>query len=262
MRFAVGDVHGFHDALVASMQHAGLVDEHRDWSGGEARVCFLGDFFDRGPDGVGAVESVMRWQKQAAEAGGEIAAVLGNHELLALGVHKFGASMINTDRDQRSFALAWMTNGGQVSDQDRLRADHVDWLTGLPAILRWDSDILMHADTCDYLEIGDTIDAINDQLAEALGSEDAAVWWAAFRRLTSRYAFLEDSGVDRARQLLDRLGGRRIVHGHSTIGDLTDSSAVEVRGPWAYADGLVLAVDGGMYEGGPLLVVPLETSPA
>jgi hypothetical protein len=28
-----------------------------------------------------------------------------------------------------------------------------------------------------------------------------------------------------------------------------------VTGPWSYADGLVLAIDGGLYAGGPLLVV-------
>jgi hypothetical protein len=58
--------------------------------------------------------------------------------------------------------------------------------------------------------------------------------------------------------VLDRLGGEHIVHGHSIIGSLVDRPSEQVEGPFAYADGLVLAIDGGRYDGGPLLLVELH----
>ena len=37
--------------------------------------------------------------------------------------------------------------------------------------------------------------------------------------MTSRYAFRGDTGPVVATELLERLGGRRIVHGHSIVAD-------------------------------------------
>ena len=47
------------------------------------------------------------------------------------------------------------------------------------------------------------------------------------------------------------------MHGHSIIGTLVDGRP-EVDGPLTYADGLVVAIDGGRYDGGPLLLVELS----
>jgi hypothetical protein len=76
--------------------------------------------------------------------------------------------------------------------------------------------------------------------------------------MTTRYAFLGDEGPDRAREVLGALGGSRIIHGHSIIGDLRNIDPESVEAAWEYADRLVLAIDGGIYAGGPSLVVPLE----
>ncbi len=55
------------------------------------------------------------------------------------------------------------------------------------------------------------------------------------------------------------MGGTRIVHGHSIIGDLRNIESFAVEQAWPYADGLALAIDGGIYDGGPSLVVPLTS---
>jgi hypothetical protein len=62
--------------------------------------------------------------------------------------------------------------------------------------------------------------------------------------------------------MLQQLGGRRIVHGHSIIGTLTGQHPSEVSGPLSYAGGRALAVDGGIYARGPCLVVRLDQDPA
>ena len=58
-----------------------------------------------------------------------------------------------------------------------------------------------------------------------------------------------------AATMLRMLGGDRIVHGHSIIASLTGQDCAQVDGPLLYAGGLALAVDGGRYAGGPLLLV-------
>jgi hypothetical protein len=58
--------------------------------------------------------------------------------------------------------------------------------------------------------------------------------------------------------MLDTFGGQTIVHGHSIIGLLVNKPSREITDPIAYADGLVVAIDGGRYDGGPLLLVRLD----
>jgi hypothetical protein len=82
--YVVGDVHGEYDKLVRLLRDAGLVDGELRWSGGDTTLWFLGDYVDRGPDGVGVVELVMRLQVEADEAAGKVGALLGNHEPVIL----------------------------------------------------------------------------------------------------------------------------------------------------------------------------------
>lgn len=257
----VSDPHGHRDELVAVLQAASLLDADEHWSGGAGRLWFLGDFFDRGPDGVGIVDLVRRLQDEAAAGGGHVGAVLGNHEVLALGRHVFGDQALPRRVGalrQRSFARSWLSNGGQAQDQRRLTPDHLAWLRSLPALALVDGWLLMHSDTTQYHAWGDGIEAVNRAVRRALDGGLPEVW-DVWRRLTERYEFSEaPSGAQAARDTLARFGGTRIVHGHSIIATLTGGRPEETEGPLSYADGLVLAVDGGLYAGGPLLVVQLE----
>ena len=54
----------------------------------------MGDLVDHGPDGIGAVELVMRLQQQAARTGGRVQVLLGNHDMLLLAAHRFGTRPI------------------------------------------------------------------------------------------------------------------------------------------------------------------------
>ncbi len=264
MRYAVGDVHGHRREVRAALGQLGLVDPNGDWSGGEAELWFVGDLMDRGPDGVGVVADVIRWQQQAPASGGRVGSVLGNHEVLALGLRRFmdtsvgGASPFEPTR---SFALSWMINGGQVRDQQLLTDEMVAWMSDLPAVARLGDDVLLHADTTEYLLWGSDAETISEAVTSVLHGDDLELWWELWRTMTTRHAFLGDEGPAQARLLLDAVGGNRVVHGHSIIGDLRDMASELVEDAWVYADGLALAVDGGIYDGGPSLVVRLDGTP-
>ena len=73
----IGDVHGQLEKLRDLLRGAELIrkdkDQNETWSGGDSTLWLMGDLVDHGPDGIGAVELVMRLQQQAAWAGGRVA---------------------------------------------------------------------------------------------------------------------------------------------------------------------------------------------
>ncbi|MBB6032393.1 metallophosphoesterase [Phytomonospora endophytica] len=257
--YVVSDLHGHRDAFVAALKEAGLVDDEERWSGGTASLWCLGDFTDRGPDGIGVIELVMALSEQAAEAGGTVDALLGNHEILLLGAHLFGEEAVPGEDPPKQFAAWWILNGGRDSDAERLTDEIFEWLRTRHALRLEGDHLLMHTDAPTYLNYGTTIDEINEAVSGVLAGDDLAKWWELFRLMTSRRAFYGEGEqpVWTARTMLGMLGGERIVHGHSTIADQFGVAPSAVDGPRLYCQGLALAVDGGVYQGGPCLLVRL-----
>lgn len=266
--YVVGDVHGYLDELVTELQAQDLIDADRRWSAGNARLWFLGDFTDRGPDGIGVIDLVMRLSAEAAAAGGYCKALMGNHELLLIGAKRFGDTPVQSGAGTATFQAAWLLNGGQRTDMDRLEDVHLQWMSRLDAATLADGHLLLHSDTTAYLDYGSSIEDVNDTIHELLNRHDADITWDLFRKFTKRFAFRdEETGPDAVRELLGTYGGGRVVHGHSPIpyllGEVGTEDGDESRGPEAvdgphvYADGLAIAMDGGVTMAGKLLVVQL-----
>ncbi|MFF2075057.1 metallophosphoesterase [Kitasatospora sp. NPDC058162] len=261
--YVVGDVHGYLEELRAELHHQGLIDDGGHWSAGRARIWFLGDFTDRGPDGIGVIDLVMQLAAEAAAAGGYCRALMGNHELLFLGAAKYGDEPVQSTAGTASFLAAWRLNGGQQNDLDRLEAHHISWLSRLPAMGLEDGHLLLHSDTTAYLEYGESIPDVNDAVHSLLADGSVDEWWDCFRRFTKRFAFRGDAGPTAVHELLDTFGGARIVHGHSPIPYLTgavhadDGQPPHIPGPYVYADDLAVAMDGGVTMEGRLLVARL-----
>ena len=241
--YVVSDVHGHLTDLRAVLLEAHLVDGDDRWTGGDADLWVLGDLVDRGPDGIGVVRFVRSLQEQAPD---RVRVLMGNHESLMLGCHLFP--------DTR-FAELWLINGGRRADQEGLTQDDVAWLRTLPLMAQAGDHLLMHSDTTDYLGWGDSVEEVNAAVAQLLAGDDAQQHYDVFAALTTRFDFTGANGAQAARAMLDRFGGKRIVHGHSIIGMIVNAPSEQTEGPLAYADGLVVAIDGGRYDGGPLLLV-------
>jgi len=243
--YVVSDVHGHLDDLRVALADAGLVDGGR-WIGGDAGLWLLGDMVDRGPDGIGVIRLMRDLQEQAPD---RVRVLLGNHELLMLGQRLFPGSR---------FTEVWAINGGLEADQAALTDDEVAWLRALPVMARSGTYLLVHSDTTEYLAWGDDVDAVNASIAGVLAGDNVDEHFDVFAALTSRYDFAGGDGADVARTMLETFGGDTIVHGHSIIGTLTDQPSEKIEGPFSYADGKVVAIDGGRYDGGPLLLAKLD----
>jgi hypothetical protein len=241
--FAISDIHGHLDDLLTALRSAGLIDADGSWTGGASKLLVLGDLLDRGPDGVGVVKLLRRLQEQAPD---QVQVLLGNHEILTLAVWLFG---------EDDFATTWRRNGGVATDQSALTPDDIAWLRSLPAMTRVDDDLLVHSDSTAYVEWGRTIDEVNQTVHRLLHSEDSDAYREVWRSLTQRRRFVGPGGAERVQAMLERFGGRRLVHGHSIVATLRGPTPG--HGSLTYAGGRALAIDGGRYDGGPLLLVDL-----
>ncbi|MYU48456.1 serine/threonine protein phosphatase, partial [Streptomyces sp. SID7803] len=195
-------------------------------------------------------------------------ALMGNHELLLIGAKRFADTPpVNSGAGTATFQAAWLLNGGQKADMERLQDVHLQWMSRLDAVVEEDGHLLMHSDTTAYLDYGSTIEDVNDTVHAILTRNDADECWDLFRKLTKRFAFRDEQGAEAVQELMAAYGGRRVVHGHSPIPYLTgevgsedseDGSGPQVDGPpHVYADGLAIAMDGGVTMAGKLLVVQL-----
>jgi len=81
---AVGDIHGAFDEFVAVLRGTGLIDAELSWTGGTTHLVSVGDLLHRGDYGRQVIDLVMRLQREAAEAGGAVHVILGNHEVMSL----------------------------------------------------------------------------------------------------------------------------------------------------------------------------------
>ena len=237
--YVVSDVHGYAGDLRRGLEEARFGHDDELW--------ILGDLLDRGPDGIGTVDLVMSLQNEAPD---RVHVLMGNHEILALGRYRF---------PRTRFLDSWIINGGRSSDQRALTEEHVDWLASLPLLGRAGDFLMMHSDTTAYAGWGESIDEVNETVRNALSDPlDFQAHWDVWVKLTGRYHFARSNGEEIALKMLAIFGGEIIIHGHSIIGTLTHVPSDEVTQPLVYAEGKVMDIDGGRYDGGPLFVVRLQ----
>ncbi len=163
---AIGDLHGDLGSSLAVLRLAGLVDDEGRWSGGETVLVQTGDLLDRGDEGVETVDLMQRLQREAAEAGGRVEVLLGNHEVMNM----MGDWRYVTPGDVEGY-------GGQVARQAALSSSGEDgaWLRQRPAATRVGRTIFVHGGiTPTMAELG--LERMNAWVLAAMeGGADPAV---------------------------------------------------------------------------------------
>jgi hypothetical protein len=79
---ALGDVHGDIAATRKALKLGGLIDDDDNWVGGDTTLVQTGDVLDRGNDEQAIIDLLVRLQEQAADNGGHVHLLHGNHELM------------------------------------------------------------------------------------------------------------------------------------------------------------------------------------
>jgi hypothetical protein len=248
----ISDVHGHLDVLRERLLAHGLLHDGT-WAGGDRRLWFLGDYVDRGPEGLGVVELVRRLEVGARASGGRVTPLLGNHELQFLAALHFGERPVRPGSDD-SWLSGWRRFGGVDEELRLVSAEQVEWMTRLPLIDEEDGVLLVHSDSDAYLELGRSVAEINAAGRRILSGRDHVEWAFLHQLMTRRGDFLR---AERLSAFLHALDGRRVVHGHSPLGGVFGLEPSARKRPHVYADGRATAVDGGVFEGGALIVAEL-----
>lgn len=248
--FLIGDIHGHLENLIRHLRYAGLANSNAQWLGADAQLWFMGDFTDRGPDGVGVIDFVMRLQQNAARRGGHVGALLGNHDVGLVTAKLFPNAPSSGSKG--TFYTDWVDYGGTVSDLQKLQPHHIEWLRNLPAMAVVQNRLLLHADAMFYLHYGDTRAKVNAATKELMYSTNTEGLDELLGFAGERFAFDERKAgaVMRASQLLAYFGGRQIIHGHTPIDKLSSEPIERITRAYTYCSGLAIDVDGGIYKGG------------
>jgi hypothetical protein len=207
---AIGDVHGDYDDFVAILRRVDLIDEQNHWKGGKTTFVQTGDLLDRGPKPREAMDLMMALEKEAAQAGGRVVSLLGNHEAMnMMGDLRYVtpanfASYADGQSEQRQKAAyeeyvkwrnghasllaelsqpmeltetEWMARhpAGFVEQREALgpKGKYGEWLRGHDAVAEIDGDIFLHGGIHPDLA-KNKIEAMNKRIHEEIKAFDAS----------------------------------------------------------------------------------------
>jgi hypothetical protein len=121
---AVGDLNASWAAWQAITRGLGLQNERGRWTGGETHLIQIGDVFNRGPGARHYFKCLVELQRQAADAGGQVTQLLGNHEVLTV----LGVEAWCTTEEY----MAWATDE-ELDRWPRRVAEYQSFLLAVPA---------------------------------------------------------------------------------------------------------------------------------
>jgi bis(5'-nucleosyl)-tetraphosphatase (symmetrical) len=185
--YVIGDLQG-------CAHEAGLLLERIGATAGpDARILFVGDLINRGPDSLGALR---RMKALSEQSGGRVDALLGNHDLHLLAVAVGARKMSRSDTLDEILA---------APDRD----DLIDWLRRRPLAMFVDGHLLVHAGVAPQWTAAQTM---------ALAAEVEAVLrgdgWIGFlgRMYGNEPDRWDDSlaGIDRLRCIVNALTRMRL----------------------------------------------------
>lgn len=244
---AVGDVHGDYQQFVTILRQAGVIDGRARWVGGTTHLVQVGDVLDRGPDSRKVMELLMALAPQARAAGGDVHALVGNHEAMnVLGdlryVHPGEYAAFRSGRSRQLQRRAWEVLADTARREDKAYKDqwfdqhplgwveqrmafegngrYATWIRGNPAVVKVNDYLFVHGGIGPGY-VDSTIAALNAGVREALRGDasppegniaedpEGPLW---YRGLATGDETLLAAHVDR---VLARFGVRHVVIGHT-----------------------------------------------
>jgi hypothetical protein len=242
---AFGDVHGAYEGLVQLLRGTGIIDAELNWSGGETHLVSLGDLLDRGDYGRQVMDLLMRLQEEAAEAGGAVHVVYGNHEVMVL----VGDLRYVSDGDYAQFGSERVGDfpPGFFERRAALAPDgeYGRWLLDFPVMVVVNDSLFVHGGISSRLE-GMSLGQINEAAMRDI------------RRFAEGWHVLLEAG-----RVADKDGLRRIIRAAAGVDRGADAQVREAASDITEAaDGLPFVPDGPLWYRGNARCHPyVETEP-
>jgi serine/threonine protein phosphatase 1 len=183
-RWVIPDIHGCARTLQALIEEL-IRPERFD------ELYFLGDYIDRGPDSKGVIDYIRKLQKEKYP----VTALKGNHEEVLIDL--YDAEMRSAYPWFHNFLnrkrMGWFSFGGKatlksfgVKNLTDIHPEYIEWLRGLEYFVALDKFILVHA-------------GFNFRKEDPFEDKHAMMW-------------VRDYEIKP-----DRIGNRRIIHGHVPV---------------------------------------------
>lgn len=225
---ALSDIHGEYDALIAFLQHAGVVDSVGRWTWGNGHLVLVGDVVDRGARVTECLWFLHGLEQEAERAGGRVHLVLGNHEVMVM-------------RDDLRYVHERYTTGIAryvgVRYQDLFGPDMElgRWLRSKPVVLKLNDLLFVHgglapelaARGLDVAKLNAIGRASVDLTSVALTFSDlpklvfgstGPLWYRGYLyAMDGRYAATTSEELD---TVLAFYGAKSVVIGHTDIGQV------------------------------------------
>ena len=237
---ALSDIHGQYGLVRQLLRANGVIDAGDRWSLGRDTLVVAGDVFDRGPQVTEALWLLYDLQRQAAEVGGAVHFVLGNHETMVLydDLRYVNPKYLRV-AELLGHAYPALHGPDTVIGQ---------WLRSQPVLLRVGDTLFMHGGIAPQnLDLVERQAETNADYRRSLGLAKAEVRQdPVFSRLydgkTSPiwYRGYFNGELDTAQvvALADRLGVKRIVVGHTSMDHVS-----------SFHGGRVIAIDSSIKNG-------------
>lgn len=218
--YAIGDVHGCYEQLVALLE-AIVADIARSDGATPASVIFCGDYVDRGPDSAKVLDALVWLRRQAPF---DVAFLRGNHEAMLLQfLERPDQALLWLEHDGIGTLASYGVEAGPEEDCYQLRdrlldampAAHLELLRALPVRLVRGDYVFVHA-------------GLRPGVALARQSDEDCLW----------------IGDDFLRR--DRRFEKIVVHGHSWRTDRPEVTDHRI------------GIDTGVYATGVLTAVRLD----
>lgn len=222
------DPHANFDCLFNLLSGNGVIDGKCNWTYGNGHLVLIGDVMDRGDDATAIFWLLYKLEAQAAEQGGAVHYVMGNHEPLVL---------MNDNR---------YTNGKYLKLADSLgvpynhffsqRSELGRWITSHNTIEKIGENVIVHAGlSTDLYDSHLTIEEVNALMPAGLYKRKAdrkktgglvymlhgsygPVWYRGLVREEAKYRPMPADSLD---MILHAYKAERIIVGHTIFDDIT-----------------------------------------
>jgi len=213
----ISDLHGQYDLTIKILKNNLIIDEQLNWIFGKGHLVIVGDIFDRGPKTTELLWLVYNLEKEAANNGGKVHFILGNHEFMVM------------QNDLRYINKKyWLTSKLLNTPYNELYGKETvlgRWLRSKNTILKIDNNLFLHAGISEiFISNGFNLEETNQKMRESLFVDDNdPAWHTLYDKyydkngpIWYRGYFSADFKKSEINTLLRKLDVKHVIVGHTS----------------------------------------------
>lgn len=224
----LSDPHANWECFSSILKEWKVVDEDYRWTFGKNQLVVIGDVFDRGKDVLPIFWLLYKLEKEAADAGGQLVFLLGNHEGMVL------AGDLRYVKDK--YLHLADTLGIPYQQLWNKQTELGRWLATRNTMQLIDDNLFVHAGlSLQFLDKNKSIPEVNKIMSEGLfltkqerkdASEDIAfmyatygpIWYRGMVHSADRYHPLYPEDLPK---IFDKYKAKRLFVGHTIFDDIS-----------------------------------------